>query len=394
MPSRPPLATVLCAYWTYATPSNHIKVILKFHRGVPTMTKSFRAIAVLCVFLPLANAENAPKHTYQAVNVADGIVAFIASESNTGVVSGNCIAVIGDDGVLVVDSTNFPSHARQIVSDIKKITNQPVRFLVHTHWHPDHLMGDGEFRAAYPGVAIVSTNFTQKAIGELAPKYIKGLAQGAAYAASLRKQIADGKSDTGKTLTGADKKYLTDFIRSIEFALPEYQQYKEVLPNVAFENSLTLHLGKREVRVLFLGRGNTGGDAVISVPDAKVVMTGDLVVWPTPYSYGSYLSEWVETLHRLTNLGATTFVPGHGPVQHDDSYLRLVSDALQSVLSQVRTAVAKHQSLEETRKQVDLSDFKKKFCGDDHDREIAFQMGFADQAIERAYEEIKFSNED
>jgi len=359
------------------------------------MTTFFRAIALLCVLMPLARAENAPKHTYQAVNVADGIVAFIASESNTGVVSGNCIAVIGDDGVLVVDSTNFPSHARQIVSDIKKITNQPVRFLVHTHWHPDHLMGDSEFRTAYPGVAIVSTNFTQKAIGELGPKYIKGGAeQGAAYAQSLRKQIADGKRDSGKMLTEADKKYLTDFIRSIEFVIPEYQQYKTVLPNVGFENSLTLNLGKREVRVLFLGRGNTGGDAVILVPDANVVMTGDLVVWPTPYSYGSYPSEWIDTLHKLKALGSKTFVPGHGPVQHDDSYINLVSDALQSVLNQVRTAVAKHLSLEETRKQVDLSDFKKRFCGGDHDREIAFQMGFADQAIERAYEEIKFSNED
>lgn len=92
-----------------------------------------------------SRAENAPKHTYQTVRVADGIVTFIASESNTGVVSGNCIAVIGDDGVLVVDSTSFPSRARQLIAEIKQLTRQRVRFLVHTHWHPDHLMGDGEF---------------------------------------------------------------------------------------------------------------------------------------------------------------------------------------------------------------------------------------------------------
>jgi len=359
------------------------------------MLKFVQTLALLSSFAPTGLGTNAPSHTYQAVNVADGIVAFIASESNTGVVSGNCVAVIGDDGVLVVDSTNFPSHARQIVSDIKKMTSQPVRFLVHTHWHPDHLMGDAEFRAAYPGVAIVSTNFTRDAIAELAPKYIKGGAeQGAAYALSLRKQITDGKSDSGKTLTDADKKYLSDYVKSLEFAVPEYQHYKTVLPNVGFENSLTLFLGKREVRVLFLGRGNTGGDVVIFVPDAKVAMTGDLLVWPTPYSYGSYPSEWIDTLHKLKTLGATTLVPGHGPVQHDNSYLDLVSDALHSVVNQVRPAVAKHLSLEETRKRVDLSEFQKKFCGDDHDREIAFKMGFTDQAVERAYDQIKFSSED
>ena len=64
------------------------------------------------------------------------------------------------------------------------------------------------------------------------------------------------------------------------------------------------------------------------------------------------------------------------------------------MISQVQAAVAKHLSLEDTRKQVDLSTFKQKFCGNDHDREIAFRTGFVEQAVERAYQEAKFLNED
>jgi cyclase len=338
-------------------------------------------------------AVNAPKHTFETVRVVDGIVAFIASESNTGIVSGNCVAVIGDDGVLVVDSTSFPSHARQIIAEIKQMTNQPVRFLVHTHWHPDHLVGDGEFRSAFPGVAVVSTTFTRKAILELAPKYIQGNGD-PANADMLRKMLADGKDDEGKPLTEAGRKYLNDYINSVVFAASEYQQYKSVIPNLVFDDALTIMLGKREVQIRFLGRGNTAGDAVIFVPDAKVVMAGDLLASPTPYSYGSYLSEWIQTLAKLKALGATTVIPGHGPVEHDYAYLDLVSSALQSTLSQVQAAVAKHLSLEDTRKQIDLSQFKKKFCNGDPDREIAFRSGFVDQAIERAYEESKFANED
>lgn len=355
------------------------------------------SIPVLCFLLiaPQARAENAPKHTYQAVQVADGVVAFIASESNNGIVSGNCIAVVGDDGVLVVDSTSFPSHARKIIAEIRQMTNQPIRFLVHTHWHPDHIAGDGEFRAAFPGVAIISTAFTQRAIAELAPKYIKSNAeQGAAYGASLRKHVQEGKDDDGKLLTDADKKYYLDYANSIDFAVPEYKQYQTISPNVAFDDSLIVRLGKREVRLLFLGRGNTTGDAVIFVPDAKVVMSGDLLVAPTPYSYGSFLTDWIQTLAKVKALGATIIVPGHGPVEHDTAYLDLVSSALQSVTSQVQAAVAKHLSLEDTRKQVNLAVFREKFCGKDHDREIAFQTGFVDQAIERAYQEAKFTNED
>jgi cyclase len=352
-------------------------------------------VALLAFGNSACRSENAPKHTYQTVHVGDGIVAFIASESNTDVVSGNCTAIIGDDGVLVVDSTNFPSHARQIIAEIKQMTNQPVRFLVHTHWHPDHLLGDNEFRTAFPGVVIVSTAFTQKAIVERAPKYVDGVAaQGPAYAASIRKHIADGKDDNGKPLTEADRKYFTDFANSVDFATSEFKQAKLIRPNLAFDHNLTVSLGKREVQILFLGRGNTGGDAVIFVPDSKVVIAGDLLVAPTPYSYGSYLTEWVQTLAKVKALGATTIVPGHGPVEHDYSYIDLVSALLESVISQVQAAESQHLSLEETRKKVGLTAFETKFVGDDPDRKIAFAKGFTEQAVERAYQEAKFGDEE
>ena len=62
--------------------------------------------------------------------------------------------------------------------------------------------------------------------------------------------------------------------------------------------------------MLFLGRGNTGGDAVVYVPDAKVVAAGDLIVHPYPYAIGSFVGEWIDTLGALKALGATTIVPG------------------------------------------------------------------------------------
>jgi cyclase len=359
------------------------------------MMGKFGALALLPLLSSsLCYAENARKHTYQTVRVADGISAFVASESNTGVVSGNSVVVIGDDGALVVDSTNFPSHARQNIAEIKRMTNQPVRFLIHTHWHPDHLLGDAEYRAAFPEVVIVSTAFTKQAIVERAPKYVSLEEQGPAYAESLRKQVREGKDDKGKPLTDGDRKYLADFANSVDFATGEFKQATLIPPNLTFDGSLNVSLGKREVQLLFLGRGNTGGDVVIFVPDSKVVITGDLLVFPTPYSYGSYLREWVDTLGKVKALGATTLVPGHGPVQRDYSYLDLVTSLLQSVIAQVQKAESQGLSLEEVRKKVDLSGFEKKFVGDDHDREIAFRVGFTQQAVERAYQEAKFADEE
>src|SRR5499427_7046644 len=94
---------------------------------------------------------------YQTAKLADGIYAFIAPESKTPFVSGNSLAVVGSDGVLVVDSTNVPSLARRMIGDIRKLTDKPVRVLVNTHWHPDHLMGNAAYQEAFPGVNIVST---------------------------------------------------------------------------------------------------------------------------------------------------------------------------------------------------------------------------------------------
>jgi len=359
------------------------------------MHRTILSIAILLSIdiLPCI-AENAPKHTYETVRIGDGIAAFIASESNTDIVSGNSVAVIGDDGVLVVDSTNFPSHARQMIAEIKRMTDQPVRFLVHTHWHMDHLLGDIEYRAAFPNITIVSTAATKKAIIERDPKYLKTADHLPEYAANLRKQVREGKDNDGKNLTEADRKYLTTFANSVDFAADEFRQAKLIPPDLTFDNHLTISLGKREVEVLFLGRGNTAGDTVIFVPDSKVVMTGDLLVSPTPYSYGSFLTEWIQTLARVKALGAKVIVPGHGPVEYDYSYLDLVSSLLQSVVAQVQEAERQGLKLEVIRKKVDFSAFEKKFVGDDHDRQIAFQSGFIQPAVERAYQEAKFADEE
>ena len=119
------------------------------------------------------------------------------------------------------------------------------------------------------------------------------------------------------------------------------------LPDVTFERKLTVHLGAREVRLAFLGRGNTAGDTVVHVPDAKVVITGDLLVLPTPYGHGAYPGDWIETLKRLMAIDALAIVPGHGPVQRDwRSAERLVS-LLEALRAGVQASVRAGATLEE-----------------------------------------------
>lgn len=345
----------------------------------------------------IARGELPASKTYETVRLGEGVYAFISPESNTQLVSGNSLAVIGENGVLVVDSGNFPTLARKMVADIRRLTTQPVRYLVHTHWHPDHLMGDSAFQDAFPGLVVVSTDFTRARIADSAPKYVQGtIEKGDAYAETLRARVRSGREKDGSPMEPAAKSLYEKAIADIEIAVPEFRQARPVLPDVTFDRTLTLSLGKREVRVSFLGRANTGGDAVVYVPDAKILAAGDILVSPTPYAFGSYPGEWIEVLRTVMAFHAAAIVPGHGPVMRDSAYPELLVELLESVRAQAGVAVRQGASLEETRKRVDLEGFRKRFAGDDPERRRAFQDGFVVPAVDRAWQEAKgaFAPED
>jgi glyoxylase-like metal-dependent hydrolase (beta-lactamase superfamily II) len=110
-----------------------------------------------------------------------------------------------------------------------------------------------------------------------------------------------------------------------------------------------------------------------------------------PYGYGCHPADWIETLKKLTAIDAAAIVPGHGPVMRDWEYAKKVSELLEAVRSQVRQAASEGADLQETRKRVDLSSWRKAFAGDDVNRGFAFNDFFARSAVERAWQEARGS---
>jgi glyoxylase-like metal-dependent hydrolase (beta-lactamase superfamily II) len=331
-----------------------------------------------------------PEREYRTEEIGPGVYAFVSPETNGPIPSGNVVAVVGDDGVLVVDSGRFPALARRIAAEIRRKTPQPVRYVVHTHWHLDHIVGDEELRKAFPGLAVVTTDFTRAKILEKQVGYLRDVAKNdAGYVGQIDALVARGKRDDGTPLPEAFLRYLKAESRDLALEAAELAGASVVPPSLTFDRSATIHLGKREVRLLFLGAGNTAGDTVVEVPDAKVVATGDLLVAPVPYGYGCHPKEWIATLEKLSAMDARAIVPGHGPVMRDWTYAKKVAGLLEAVRSQVGEAVRSGATLEETQRRVDLKELKKAFAGDDYDRGRAFSDFFAQSAIERAYQEAK-----
>ena len=335
--------------------------------------------------MPLMPADPA---SWRMDRLADGVYAWIGPPGVTPIVSGNSVVVIGDDGVLVVDTGQFPSIARAEIAAIRKLTAKPVRFVVTTHWHPDHWLGNGEFAAAWPGAAFVATPNTvalakSKAMPFVDQKYARDTA------ASVRPMLAANKSASGAPLTAFHRAYLEVGLAQLDEYGDELATVKPLLPSTTFEDAMTIHLGAREVDVRFLGRGNTGGDAVVWIPDAKVLATGDLVVSPYPYGIGSFIGEWIDTLGRVEAFGATTIVPGHGAVEHDLTYVHTVEELLRAVKSQTDAAVKRGLSLEDTRAAVKLDGYAERLCGDDPWCRFGFTGVFVQPGIGRAYREAK-----
>lgn len=330
--------------------------------------------------------------TYKTEKVAEGIYAFITPEERSGFQAGNSVAIIGDDGVLVFDTGNIPSATRRQIAEIKKLTDKPVRYVVNSHWHPDHNLGNAEYAAAFPNVTIISTPATRTGILERIAGYRSDM-QGFSTSDSLmRLRLSTGKMRDGSDMPATLRTMWTLITADYKEFLPEVLSAKPLAPSFTFDDSLTVHLGKREIKIVGR-RANTDGDAFIYVPDANVLLTGDLVTVPCPFPSSAYVSDWISALDGFKAMGASTIVPGHGDVMHDYRYIDLVREILVFTRQSARDAVRKGVSLDTLQKKIDFSEFKKRFGGGDVVRLESLDNFYIVPAVQRAYEEAKFMSQ-
>ena len=345
------------------------------------------ALAALTAAAPRTRPESSSEVT--TVKVTDRVIAFVGRDPTRDVVVGNVVAVIGDESVLLVDSTNAPSNARFVLAELRKITDKPVRYIVHTHWHYDHIMGDTVFAKAFSPLDVVVQMNTLPLLEAKIPSWPE---RGATVYAKIRDQfrgeLASGKDEHGAELNAVDRARHQQTIDDVERYLPEFPDMGYVRPTVTFSDRMTLYLGSLEVRIIYVGAGNTDGDAVVYVPQEGVLATGDLLVYPIPYAFGAHPESWARGLAQLVEIPATAIVPGHGPVFHDKAYLTEVQRLLQATAAGAKEAKARGVSVEIAQKTIDLEAFRRDFAGDDPALDEVWRDYYRDPAIASAYADL------
>ena len=222
----------------------------------------------------------------------------------------NAGIIVGDDGVLVIDSLRVPSFARDLISDVRHITDKPIKYLVDTHSHWDHSWGNEEF----PDATIIGH---ENCYAEMVDDEMNR---------SWRERVVNSGDPW------AEEAGLVNITP----------------PNLTFQTSMRLYFGGRELHLLFLGRAHTGGDTHIYLPNDGILFCGDVAQdRGMPYFGDSYPDEWPATDDRLVDLQAPRFVSGHGPVgQH--SALVEARDFMRDLVSNLKAAKAEGRNAQDS----------------------------------------------
>ncbi|GAA3382281.1 MBL fold metallo-hydrolase [Cryptosporangium minutisporangium] len=203
----------------------------------------------------------------------------------------NAVLVLGDAGALVVDTLSTPAQAGELVDAIRRVTSLPWR-IVNTHHHFDHCYGN----------AVLAPDAATEiwAHSECVARYERWSADdgGKARVEAVAAEYADSMPELAAAVAGVT-------LRGPDHPVP---------------GGATLDLGGRTVDLRHLGRGHTDNDLVVVVPDANVVLAGDLLEDGAPPSFDdSWPLEWAGTVAALMELGPAAVVPGHGGTMSPDA---------------------------------------------------------------------------
>lgn len=327
---------------------------------------------------------------FEVQPLAQGVYAFVRRDPIDDAANSNVLVIVSDVDVIVVDGNLAPSSAEGTIAAIRRLTPLPVRYVINTHWHDDHVLGNSQYADIFPGVEFIAHPYTRRRIIDTVASSLEEYK--ATYPQELKQleaRLATGTRSDGTPFTDEERISLQRLSALFRVMVAELPRMRVTPPTLLVEQSMTLWRGSREIRLLFLGRGNTAGDVIVHLPHEGIVATGDLVVHPIPYGFGVYPGDWIETLDRLKALGARVWMPGHGELQHDTRHLTAVQELLGALRSHMRDAVARGLTLEQARAALNLESFRTRFAGTDARRSAQFAGLFVAPASERAYLEAK-----
>jgi glyoxylase-like metal-dependent hydrolase (beta-lactamase superfamily II) len=283
-------------------------------------TKIIAAFAILALsIVGTANAQQSP--TYKsapeiALKQVEPDLHFLFDYA-----SSNASFLVTEEGVLVVDTRQHVRDGEDLLARIRKVTDKPIKWVVNSHFHADHYLGNPAFKAA--GATIVAHRDTAMLMQKLHGKEI------ARRGGFFKRRGFDPK----------------------DVAL--------VMPDVTFDHEMTIRLGSRDIRLLYLGPGQQIGDTFVLFPHRRAVHT------PGAFAQKSWANTvftpsvegWIGVLRKLAAMDIETVLPAHGDVAKRAD-LEELAKFLSTIDGAVRAAIAKGMSADGMAKALTFDQYK------------------------------------
>lgn len=281
-----------------------------------------------------STVDMAVKKVSEHVYYVEGIPGI--ATDNEGFIS-NAGFVVTSEGVVVFDSLGTPSLAHKLVQKIKEVTQQPIKKVVVSHFHADHIYGLQVFEAL--GAEIIAPYGAQKYI----------------------------RSEAAK-----------ERLEERQFSLDPWvnENTHLVLPDTTVSKSTAFTLGELTFTINFMGKAHSDGDLTMLVEPDKVLFSGDIIFeGRIPFVGSADSKKWLETLTRLETDGLSALVPGHGPASKDPKNTISLTRRYLAHLRQVMgTGIEDFTPFDEVYAEADWTEFKNLPAFEEGNRINAYQV--------------------
>ncbi|MFA5260758.1 MAG: MBL fold metallo-hydrolase, partial [Candidatus Omnitrophota bacterium] len=210
--------------------------------------------------------------------VAGNVFAYVDTQDSSKDKScgANAGIIIGQDGIVVVDTLISSKEARRFIRDIRSVSRKPIKYVINTHYHPDHAFGNCEFSRL--GAVIIAQKNDKQAMKNTAEESLKNIGFFG--------------------LTPEDMKGT-----------------KPAYPVLTYGDKMEIDLGDQKIELIHARHCHTDGDTLVYLPDKKILFTGDILFTNYhPFLGEGNIDEWVRELDNMKAMDVEKIIPGHGPL--------------------------------------------------------------------------------
>lgn len=273
---------------------------------------------------------------FDVVRVSESVFA-VRGKLDTGIPTNSSI-IVGEGGVAVVDAHLRPSLDLEMIGIVKQITDQPIQYLINTHWHQDHTLGNQAFEGKVRTI-VAHENTRAELLSRVVPNI------------DLQRQVLpDQLTQARQTLdtrrkSGAAQDELKQLALEIDLDeeyLEELRDLRIVAPTRVFKDTYRLDISDQPIELRHMGLGHTKGDIIVYLPSEKTIVLGDLVTNGQPFMRrrDAVPSQWAPTLRKIAELPWEKGVIGHGWVENARDRLEIEAKFLEALVLRVTQAIA------------------------------------------------------